>query len=139
MPCHDDVASEVAIFVVKPGDPFTFGSGEKIFENRPSVGVEMLQEARPISRLVSIVVAIPSDCLVWGTTPMLVSFRRIACYVTRLAGVSVMLVFAVAMSAPRSHGRPDDDGVDVGRHRMFHIGRHKQESAYGIGREMIQI
>jgi len=48
MPCHDDVASEVAIFVVKADDRFTFGSGEEILQNRPSVGVEMLQEARPI-------------------------------------------------------------------------------------------
>ncbi len=50
-----------------------------------------------------------------------------------------MLVIAVTMGAPGSHSRADDDGVDVSCHRMFHIGWYKQEGAYGVGHEVIEV
>ena len=50
-----------------------------------------------------------------------------------------MLVFAMTMSTPGSYGSANNDGVDVRRHCVFHVGWYKQEGTYGIGREVIQV
>src|SRR5437016_3944880 len=54
-------------------------------------------------------------------------------------GFLVVLVFAMVVRGPRTDRCTDDDRVDVGRHRMFHIGWYKQEAADGISCHVIQI
>ena len=56
--------------------------------------------------------------------------------VTRLL---VMLVFAVVVRRPRTDRGSDDDRVDIGGHRMLHVGRNEQEAANGMRGHVLQV
>ena len=50
MPRHHDVAAEVAVVGVEPGDGAALGAGQQLGQHRPAVGIEVLRDARPVVR-----------------------------------------------------------------------------------------
>src|SRR5215475_265280 len=45
----------------------------------------------------------------------------------------VLTVLMVVMSGPGPERCPDDDGVSLCAHRMFHVGWYQQKTSYTIG------
>src|SRR5215831_3705009 len=44
----------------------------------------------------------------------------------------VVTVLVIVMSGPRSERCPDDDGVSLCAHRMFHVSWYQQKTSYTI-------